>query len=304
MSRNETQTCRELIEPALRDAGWGWDAQVEIGPGPVNLTGEAMYDPSQRIVADYLLKLWRMPLAVLEAKREGEPASNGMQQGSRYAQRLGLRFSIASNGRDYIVTDNESGKYESFETPPSSGDILSWLGRNIVWRDWRPVFEAPWHEDQVTRKQVRPYQEMAIFETLYRFSQNEKRVLLLMATGTVLPRNRVLFLTDRNSLKDQAYRAFSAFDAHERVMLDKDVVARGDHRVGKVFFANYQNLDEELDGKKLFEHFDSDFFGLVVVDECHRSGFGDWFGVLEHFGESYQLGLTATPREIGSNRSA
>ena len=62
--------------------------------------------------------LWRMPLAVLEAKREGEPASNGMQQGSRYAQRLGLRFSIASNGREYIVTDNETGKYESFATPP------------------------------------------------------------------------------------------------------------------------------------------------------------------------------------------
>ena len=186
MSRNETQTCRELIEPALRDAGWSWDAQVEIGPGPVNLTGEAMYDPSQRIVADYLLRLWRMPLAVLEAKREGEPASNGMQQGSRYAQRLGLRFSVASNGREYILTDNETGKYESFETPPSPGDILSLMGRNIVWRVWRPVFETPWHEDQVTRKQVRPYQEMAIFETLYRFSQNERRLLLLMATGTVV----------------------------------------------------------------------------------------------------------------------
>ena len=319
MSRNETQTCRELIEPALREAEWSWSAQVEIGPGPVNLTGEAMYDRSQRIVADYVLKLWSMPLAVLEAKREGEPASNGMQQGSRYAQRLGLRFSIASNGHEYIVTDNQSGKYESFATPPSPGDILSRMGRNIVWRVWRPVFEAPWHEDQVTRKQVRPYQEMAIFETLYRFSQNEKRLLLLMATGTgktftvfqlvwkllagsVLPNNRVLFLTDRNSLKDQAYRAFSAFDADERVMLDKDVVARGDHRVGKVFFANYQNLDEELDGKKLYEHFESDFFGLVVVDECHRSGFGDWFGVLEHFGKAYQLGLTATPREIESNR--
>ena len=46
------------------------------------------------------------------------------------------------------------------------------------------MFEAPWHEDRVTRKRVRPYQEMAVFETLYRFSQNRKRVLLLMATGT------------------------------------------------------------------------------------------------------------------------
>ena len=109
MSRSEKQTCRDLIEPAVADAGWNRDAQVEIGPGPVNLTGEAMYDPSQRIVADYLLKLWRMPLAVLEAKPEGEPASNGMQQASRYALRLGLRFSIASNGREYILTDDRTG---------------------------------------------------------------------------------------------------------------------------------------------------------------------------------------------------
>ena len=148
-------------------------------------------------------------------------------------------------------------------------------------------FEAPWHEDRVTRKRVRPYQEMAVFETLYRFSQNRKRVLLLMATGTgktftvfqlvwklfagnVLSHNRVLFLTDRNSLKDQAYRAFSAFDANERVVIDKDVVARGGHLVGKIFFANYQNLDEGIGGSKLYTCFPPDFFGLVVVDECHE----------------------------------
>ena len=35
-----------------------------------------------------------------------------------------------------------------------------------------------------------------------------------------------------------------------------------------------------------------------MVDECHRSGFGDWYGVLEHFGGALQLGLTATPREL------
>ena len=319
MSRNEKQTCRDLIEPALRAAGWGWDTEVELGPGRVNLTGDTMYDASQRIVADYVLRLWRMPLAILEAKAEGSPASDGMQQASRYAQRLGLRFSIASNGAEYVVTDNHTGAYETFAAPPTPGDLLSRMGRNIVWRTWQPVFEAAWHEDPVTRKRVRPYQEMAIFETLYRFSQDERRVLLLMATGTgktftvfqlvwkllagnVLPCNRVLFLTDRNSLKDQAYRAFSAFDATERVVVDKGVVARREHLVGKVFFANYQNLDEVVEGRKLFEHFPADFFGLVVVDECHRSGFGDWFGVLDHFGASYQLGLTATPREIESRR--
>lgn len=52
MSRNERRTCRDLIEPALRDAGWSWDTEVELGPGRVNLTGDTMYDTSQRIIAD------------------------------------------------------------------------------------------------------------------------------------------------------------------------------------------------------------------------------------------------------------
>jgi type I restriction enzyme R subunit len=239
MSRNEIQTGRELIEPALLSAGWSWDWQVVIGPGQVNIAGGTMYDGSQQIIADYLLRFWQLPLAVLEAKAEGRDAADGMQQASRYAQRLGLRFSLASNGREYILTDNETGNYETLSAPPTPGDLLNRLGRQIDWDRWRSTFEAPWHVDQVAPKKVRPVQQMAIFETVCRFSQDQRRVLLLMATGTgktfvvfqlvwklirgnVLANNRVLFLTDRNSLQDQAYRAFAAFPQDDRVIINKD----------------------------------------------------------------------------------
>ena len=36
------------------------------------------------------------------------------------------------------------------------------------------------------------------------------------------------------------------------------------------------------------------YFDLVITDECHRSIYGKWSGVLRHF-DSIQLGLTATP---------
>lgn len=98
---------------------------------------------------------------------------------------------------------------------------------------------------------MRPYQDVAINKALWQFAQGDDRVLLLMATGTgktftifqliwkllngkALKREHVLFLTDRNSLKDQAYRAFSAFSASERVQIDKETVAQGQHQVGKV----------------------------------------------------------------------
>ena len=67
MPRNEYQTCREVIEPVLLNAGWGFNREVKIGPGLVNLSGEQMYDPTQKIIADYVLRLWQMPLAILEA---------------------------------------------------------------------------------------------------------------------------------------------------------------------------------------------------------------------------------------------
>lgn len=315
MSRNERQTGKDLIEPRLAALGWSWQEQLRIGPGRVNLTGDAMYDETQSIIADYLLRFRGVPLAILEAKAEAESAADGMQQASRYARRLSMRFSIASNGADWILTDNESGDFETLKQPPSPDDLITRMGVSIDWPRWEGAFTASYQVDQVSRKRVRPYQDAAINSALWQFAQGNDRVLLLMATGTgktftvfqlvwkllngkALKREHILFLTDRNSLKDQAYRAFSAFPASDRVQIDKETVAQGNHLVGRVFFANYQNLDEELDGKKIFEHYAPDFFDLVVVDECHRSGFGDWFGVLEHFGAALQVGLTATPREI------
>lgn len=315
MARNERQTCIDLIEPRLVGLGWSWQEQLRIGSGRVNLTGGSMYDETQFVIADYLLRFKGLPLAIVEAKAEAASAADGMQQASRYARRLSLRFSIATNGADWILTDNDTGTFETLSAPPSPDDLLVRMGVTIDWERWEAAFAAGYHVDQVSRKGVRPYQDIAIHKALWQFAQGEDRVLLLMATGTgktftifqlvwkllngnALRREHVLFLTDRNSLKDQAYRAFSAYTGVERVQIDKETVAQGRHQVGKIFFANYQSLDEELDGKKVYEHYDPDFFDLVVVDECHRSGFGDWFGVLKHFGSALQLGLTATPREL------
>jgi type I restriction enzyme R subunit len=322
MPLNERETRLKLIDPQLEKVGWEIERELRIGPGRVNFSGdsaESMYDVTQAIIADYLLRYRGIPLAILEAKAEFEAAEDGVQQASRYADRLMVRFSIASNGHDWILTDNDNGEYQALAAPPTPEEIVGRMGVTIDWGRWERAFASNFHVDQVTRKRIRPYQEMAIAQTLWQFAQGKDRVLLLMATGTgktftvfqliwklmnggALSRQHVLFLTDRNSLKDQAYRAFGAFDANERVTIDKSTVADGKHKVGKLFFANYQNLDEVLNGKKVYQHYDPNFFDLVIVDECHRSGFGDWFGVLEHFVGALQLGLTATPRDLEESR--
>lgn len=315
--RDERTTRTDLIDPALRTAGWVWDDEFLIGPGRVNVAGGAMYSDDQTLRADYLLRADGLAVAVLEAKAEGLGALDGLQQAERYARRLGLRFAVASDGLGYIVLDTETGEFEERATPPTPADVTALIGAAPLAPRWRAALDAAPYVDQVSQRSLRAYQRRAIEEAIARFARGDRRALLLMATGTgktftvfqlvwkliqggALDHDRVLFLTDRNSLQGQAYRAFAAYPETARVVVDKATVAAGTHRVGNVFYANYQTLFEEVGGRRLYEHYEPGFFDLVVVDECHRSGFGDWFAVLDHFGDAYQLGLTATPRELGA----
>jgi type I restriction enzyme R subunit len=184
MTLNERQTCTDLIEPALEKAGWSWQAQLRIGRGRVNLSGANMYDETQEVIADYVLRFKDIPLAVLEAKAESESAADGMQQASRYARRLALRFSLATNGSDWILTDNDTGAFERLDAVPTADELIARMGVTIDWARWEATFSANYYVDQVTQKAVRPYQDIAIHKTLWQFAQGNDRVLLLMATGT------------------------------------------------------------------------------------------------------------------------
>lgn len=67
----------------------------------------------------------------------------------------------------------------------------------------------------------------------------------------------------------------------------------------EVYFSLYQQLVGE-DGEEIFRAFDSSFFDLIIVDECHRgSAAADsaWRKILEYFDSAIQIGMTATPKE-------
>ena len=172
----------------------------------------------------------------------------------------------------------------------------------------------PYAPTRVTRgKKPYYFQEMAIRESIVRIMRGQKRILLTMATGTgktftafqivwkliksnwLYQRNghpaRILFLADRVVLRDQAYNAFGPFasdGSDPRFMLD------GRRKLSlnrELYFGIYQTLWSENDqGERLFEKFPQDFFDLVIIDEAHRSGFGTWREILDHFGDCYSHG--------------
>jgi type I restriction enzyme R subunit len=133
--------------------------------------------------------------------------------------------------------------------------------------------------------------------------------------------NRVLFLVDRNNLGDQTLREFRDFTTPDdgRKFTDLYNVDKltGSGMVGSsaVVISTIQRVFSVLKGQAVTDNDDPNLdgyvpdapvevqynldlppeaFDLVIVDECHRSIYGLWRGVIEYF-DAHVVGLTATP---------
>ena len=133
--------------------------------------------------------------------------------------------------------------------------------------------------------------------------------------------NRILFLVDRNNLGDQTMREFRDYETQDdgrkftELYNVNKLTSAGVADSSKVVISTIQRVFSVLRGVEVPEDDDpgiDDFqppgpvtveynaalppeaFDLIIVDECHRSIYGVWRGVLEYF-DAHLLGLTATP---------
>lgn len=333
---NEAETRAELIDPALREAGWGVvegsrvrrEYKITLG----RLQGAAGRRNAADI-ADYILEYKGQKLAVLEAKKRDAPHTQGLGQAKLYADKLKLRVAICTNGRAIYRVDMLTGQ---------EGDVAGYPTPEELWAlvfpvvlagpepggpsgpDWRQRFAAVPFEDKSGSWQPRYYQDIAIQRVMDAVAQHKERILLTLATGTGKTaiafqiawklfqsrwnlrrdgerRPRILFLADRNILADQAFNAFSAFAEDALVRIDPESI-RKKGRVptnGNVFFTIFQTFMSGPNGTPHFGEYPADFFDFIVIDECHRGGANDestWRAILEYFKPAVQLGLTATPK--------
>ena len=324
---NEAETRAELIDPALREAGWGVvaDSRVRretICPGRIEGAGRR----GKPEIADYVLTFRNHKLAVIEAKADDKGPTEGVAQAKAYAAKLQARSAFSTNGRRIYRIDMETGKESYVERYPTPDELWAEVFRTP--NEWRDRFAAVPFEERGGTWQTRYYQHNAIEDALEAIAAGKPRILLTLATGTGKTaiafqiawalfqsrwnlsrkperRPRILFLADRNILADEAYNAFSAFseDALARIKPD-EIRRRG--RVPKnasVFFTIFQTFMSGTgpDGQPTpyFGDYPRDFFDFIIIDECHRGGANDesnWRDILEYFAPAVQLGLTATPK--------
>ena len=332
---NEAETRAELIDPLLVAAGWGVvegsriRREFPIAPGRIEGGGRR----GKPLSADYVLSYRNTALAVVEAKADGLPLTEGVGQAKEYAAKLQLRFTYASNGKGIYAIDRDTGEEGEAEAFPSPQEL--WQRTFAEENAWRDRFASIPYPDKGGSWQIRFYQEIAVKRVLEAIVSGQNRILLTLATGTGKTsiafqilwklfaarwnlsgepsrRPRILFLADRNNLADQAFNDFTAFAAFEENALARiepdDLRKKG--RVptnASVFLTIFQTFmsGPPVDGKPSpwFGQYPSDFFDFIVIDECHRGGANNestWRGILEYFAPAVQLGLTATPRRAGN----
>ena len=328
---NEAETRAELIDPQLKECGWGVveDSKIlreyPITAGRIQTGGVR----AKKLTADYVLVYKGIKLAVIEAKSNELGVSEGVAQAKQYAEKLSLQTTYATNGKEIYsicMATGQEGLVANYLTP----DEL-WNKTFTVQNEWRERFAAIPYEDINKTKPPRFYQEIAINNVLEAVANNRNRILLTLATGTGKTtiafqiawklfqsrwnlnrdgkrQTRILFLADRNNLANQAFGEFTAYaafaeDAMVRIS-PKEIVKKGYVPTnGNIFFTIFQTFmsGTDKDGKPApyFDSYPADYFDFIIIDECHRGGAndeGNWRAILDYFAPAVQLGLTATPK--------
>ena len=191
---NETEIRTRYITPAILKAGWD----------PMTVREEFFYFTSGRIVVrgkdsfrkeakkvDYLLYHQNnVPLAVVEAKDNNHSEGDGMQQAIEYAEHLDVPFVFTSNGDSFLMHDR-TGLSKPIERTLQLDEFPSPSRLTKLYMQWRGIndqgaaalAEAPYYDDG-SGKKPRYYQRVAINRAVEAIARGQKRILLVMATGT------------------------------------------------------------------------------------------------------------------------
>lgn len=324
---SERDICTKFITPAIQQAGWcqhQFREEVKLTDGRVMVRGQlaariknpdAKGGPKR---ADFVLYARpSVPIAVVEAKQAKFSLGHGMQQALAYAEMIDAPFAISSNGDGFLIHDR-TGITQPIERELKLGEFPTLEDLWPLYQKWKglsepeavKLIEQPLYTDGSGRE-PRYYQRVAINRAVEAIAKGQQRVLLVMATGTgktytafqiiwrmwkAKAKKRILFLADRNILVDQTMQQdFAPFGEVMHKVTNREV-----KKNYEIYLALYQAVTGKEEWKQIYKQFPSDFFDLVVVDECHRGSAADdsaWREVLDYFNSATHIGLTATPKE-------
>ena len=280
-NRTEADTRADLIDPKLREDGWGViDGSAikreTICPGRIITGGRR----GTKVYSDYVLTYNNRKLAVIEAKKESLSYSEGVRQAKDYAERLQCRIAYATNGKEIYQIDmltKEEKLVDDYLSPDALWSLTFGTQTEgsiepVYANTWRTRFAEVPFETKSGSWAPRYYQENAINNALEQVSQGNSRILLTLATGTgktaisfqiawklfnsrwslsarkspddAKRRPRILFLADRNILANQAFNDFGAFGDDAIVRIEPSEIKKKGSvpKNASVFFTIFQTF--------------------------------------------------------------
>lgn len=237
-----------------------------------------------------------------------------------------IPFLYTSNGKQLFFRDfrKKDSSFEEIFSMHKPKKLVKLLGIDD------PFAGLP----MLNEKGLRKCQYDAIVGLEQSFKNGEDRALMILATGagktytacmfsyrflSYTPMKRILFLVDRNNLGKQAEGEFGTFRLTENGESFNNIYSVNRLKSTKipsdsnVVISTIQRLFSLLKGDEISDTDDDDsynrgevilpenpnlphdFFDLIIIDECHRSIYGNWRKVLEYFDTAKIVGLTATP---------
>lgn len=317
----ERLTRIDLIDPALKSAWWDFDTQI---------IEEEVYDWVELIDwkfekiwrsgrVDYLLciyKNWvKLPIAILEAKKQSENSIVWLEQAKKYAKRFNVPMCFSTNGfmvnsYDFVSdTTHDSFPISQF---PSPSHLQKLYEENKGFSLDDEITNSLFYPYSTCTNTPRYYQDAAIRAALEKIIAGWNRVLLTLATWAwktslavqliykLIKSNnakKVLFLCDRNTLSKQANTDFSKAFGSDVVLFSQNAK----YKNAKIIVATYQSLRlewEDFEEWYFVEKFGTDYFSHIIIDECHRSGWWKRRLPMQLNDNAVHIWLTATPKQI------
>jgi type I restriction enzyme R subunit len=284
---------RVIIDSQLTAQGWGLSDGFSV-------RYEVVLEDGTR--ADYVLcDRHGRSLAVIEAKRFSVSPGEASEQAKNYARQLKVPYIFLANGNEIKFWE---WQHEAYPRP-----VKTFFKQDDLERRFATL--------QVARKPAsvpidvkiagRDYQQQCIQTLCQEIELGRRKLLVEMATGTGKTRTaaalikrlfeanavtRVLFLVDRIPLALQTEDAFA-----EHLTDFPSYVLRSGRRFQDEKRITITTLQSMIN---IYGEYSAGYFDLIISDECHRSIYGKWSGVLKHF-DGIQIGLTATPCVGGEN---
>ncbi|MBN1860478.1 MAG: DEAD/DEAH box helicase family protein, partial [Candidatus Thermoplasmatota archaeon] len=323
MDLNEFLTRKEKIDVLLKEQGWVVGdrskiivevdtKQSDFRAQNYKTVAETLKNDMESKYVDYLLlDSHGAPIAIIEAKRTSkDPILTAQKQAEEYADDIKKQtsddvFIFLSNGYEIWFWDRK--RY-------GPRQVKGFFSQKDLER-LRFQVEA---KTKLTDVEIegrivdRSKSVECVKRVLEHIQKGNRKALIVMATGTGKTRvsmaiidvllkagwaQKVLFLTDRRALRNQAYddgfKRFFPEESKSKIfsgVFDKN--ARLYVSTIQTFMEIYNQKDKS--GKYLISPGE---FDVIFSDEAHRSIYNKWKDVFTYL-DAIQIGLTATPADF------